>query len=201
MALFFCSFLSPSHLLSLSPQHDLERPCIPAIVVHSQERDALTRFQYACELDKRIKSCHALTVDFQDHVPHLKARIPQRSFRIYPEDRHSLAGIKAERRILVAGEMLELGPLAEELHRESGQHAAKMKIDLVLGVRGLAKALAEAACGGGVQAQFLETPEQAGEVLARLLRPGDAVLLKASRGVKLERALEVLQQKVRGGSI
>ena len=112
----------------------------------------------------------------------------------------ALAGIKAERRILVAGEMLELGPLAEELHRESGQHAAEKKIDLVLGVRGLAKALAEAACGGGVQAQFLETPEQAGEVLARLLKPGDAVLLKASRGVKLERALEVLQQKVPGES-
>jgi UDP-N-acetylmuramoyl-tripeptide--D-alanyl-D-alanine ligase len=113
----------------------------------------------------------------------------------------ALAGIKAERRILVAGEMLELGPLAEELHRESGQHAAEKKIDLVLGVRGLAKALAEAACGGGVQAQFLETPEQAGEVLARLLKPGDAVLMKASRGVKLERALEVLQQKVLGASI
>jgi UDP-N-acetylmuramoyl-tripeptide--D-alanyl-D-alanine ligase len=113
----------------------------------------------------------------------------------------ALAGMKAERRILVAGEMLELGPMAEELHRESGRHAAEQKIDLVIGVRGLAKALAEAACGAGVQAQFLETPEQAGAALAALMRPGDAVLLKASRGVKLEKALEVLQQKVPGGSI
>jgi UDP-N-acetylmuramoyl-tripeptide--D-alanyl-D-alanine ligase len=108
----------------------------------------------------------------------------------------TLASMKAERRILVVGEMLELGPTAETLHRESGEHAAKKKIDVVIGVRGMARAVAEAACGSGTQAQFVETPEQAGEWLARNLRPGDAVLLKASRGVKLERALDMLQDKV-----
>ncbi len=108
----------------------------------------------------------------------------------------TLASMKAERRILVAGEMLELGPTAEALHRECGLHAAAKKIDFVIGVRGMAKPLAEAACGAGAQAQFVETPEQAGEWLAHNLHPGDAVLLKASRGVKLERALEVLQNKV-----
>jgi UDP-N-acetylmuramoyl-tripeptide--D-alanyl-D-alanine ligase len=106
----------------------------------------------------------------------------------------TLASMKAQRRILVVGEMLELGPTAEALHRESGKHAAEKKIDLVIGVRGMARAVAEAACGAGTQAQFVETPEQAGEWLAQNLRPGDAVLLKASRGVKLERALEMLQE-------
>lgn len=104
----------------------------------------------------------------------------------------TLASMKADRRILVAGEMLELGPTAETLHRECGKHAAEKKIDFVIGVRGLAQAVAEGACGAGAQAQFVETPEQAGEWLARNLRPGDAVLLKASRGVKLERALEMV---------
>jgi UDP-N-acetylmuramoyl-tripeptide--D-alanyl-D-alanine ligase len=108
----------------------------------------------------------------------------------------TLASMKAERRILVVGEMLELGPTAETLHRESGKHAAEKKIDVVIGVRGMARAVAEAACGAGTQSQFVETPEQAGEWLARNLRPGDAVLLKASRGVKLERALDMLQDKV-----
>ncbi|HET8888550.1 MAG TPA: UDP-N-acetylmuramoyl-tripeptide--D-alanyl-D-alanine ligase [Candidatus Angelobacter sp.] len=111
----------------------------------------------------------------------------------------TLASMKAQRRILVVGEMLELGPTAEALHRESGKHAAEKKIDVVIGVRGMARAVAEAACGAGTQAQFVETPEQAGEWLAQNLRPGDAVLLKASRGVKLERALDalqVLQEKV-----
>jgi UDP-N-acetylmuramoyl-tripeptide--D-alanyl-D-alanine ligase len=113
----------------------------------------------------------------------------------------TLASIPAKRRILIAGEMLELGSTAENLHRESGRHAAEKKIDVVIGVRGLAQALAEGACGGGVQSQFLETPEQAGEWLARELRSGDAVLVKASRGVKLEKALEGLKEKVPGDSI
>lgn len=106
----------------------------------------------------------------------------------------TLASMKAERHILIAGEMLELGPTADMLHRECGLHAAKKKIDLVIGVRGMAKGLAEAACGAGSQAQFMETPEQAGEWLVHNLRAGDAVLLKASRGVKLERALEMVQK-------
>jgi len=106
----------------------------------------------------------------------------------------TLASMKADRRILVAGEMLELGPTSETLHRECGKHAADKNIDVVIGVRGMAQPLAEAACGAGTQAQFVETPEQAGEWLARNLRPGDAVLLKASRGVKLEKALAMLQE-------
>ena len=107
----------------------------------------------------------------------------------------TLASMTARRRILLAGEMLELGPTAEALHRECGRHAAEKKIDVVIGIRGMAKALAEAACGAGIQAQFMETPEEAGEWLARELRAEDAVLLKASRGVKLERALELVQKK------
>ena len=108
----------------------------------------------------------------------------------------TLTGMKASRYILVAGEMLELGPTGESLHRECGRHAAAQKLDLVIGVRGLARSLAEAACGAGVQAQFVETPEEAGELLARELQAGDAVLLKASRGVKLERALDVLRTRM-----
>lgn len=108
----------------------------------------------------------------------------------------TLASMPARRRILLAGEMLELGPTGEALHRDCGRHAAEKKIDVVIGVRGIAKALAEAACGSGVQAQFMETPEEAGEWLVRELRSGDAVLLKASRGVKLERALEMAQQRL-----
>src|SRR6267154_1210725 len=51
----------------------------------------------------------------------------------------TLASMKGERRILVVGEMLELGPTAEALHRECGKHAAEKKIDLVIGVRGMAR--------------------------------------------------------------
>lgn len=47
----------------------------------------------------------------------------------------------------------------------------------------------------GAEAAFVATPEDAGEWLRENLRPGDAVLLKASRGVRLERALEMLQRE------
>jgi len=104
----------------------------------------------------------------------------------------TLATMPAKRRIVVAGEMLELGPAGEELHRRSGQHMAKKAIDRLVGVRGLAKAMVDAAAGVGMQAEFVATPEEAGEWLAREGREGDVVLLKASRGVKLERALEIV---------
>ncbi len=107
----------------------------------------------------------------------------------------ALAAMPAQRRIVVAGEMLELGPAGEELHRRSGQHIAGKKIDVLLGVRGLAQALVEAAQQAGMRAEFVATPEEAGEWLARETRDGDLVLLKASRGVKLEKALEAVSSR------
>ena len=102
----------------------------------------------------------------------------------------ALAAMPAGRRIVVAGEMLELGPAGEEMHRQSGRHMAEQKIDVLLGVRGLAQSMVEAARIAGIHAEFLLTPEEAGKWLARETRDGDVVLLKASRGVKLEKALE-----------
>jgi UDP-N-acetylmuramoyl-tripeptide--D-alanyl-D-alanine ligase len=102
----------------------------------------------------------------------------------------ALAGMKAARRIVVAGEMLELGPAGEEMHRAAGREIAEQKIDILVGVRGQAKAMVESARGNGIQAIFVASPEEAAEWLARETRDGDVVLLKASRGVKLERALE-----------
>lgn len=108
----------------------------------------------------------------------------------------TLAAMPAKRRIVVAGEMLELGAAGEEMHRRSGQHMAGQKIDWLVGVRGLAKPMVEAARAAGIRAEFVTTPEEAAEWLIREARGGDVVLLKASRGVKLERALEKWSQGV-----
>jgi UDP-N-acetylmuramoyl-tripeptide--D-alanyl-D-alanine ligase len=105
----------------------------------------------------------------------------------------TLAGMPAKRRILVAGEMLELGREAEALHAACGKAAAEAGIDIVVGVRGNAQQIVDAARAGGAEALFVETPEAAGEWLREHLQPGDAVLLKGSRGVRLERALEVVR--------
>jgi UDP-N-acetylmuramoyl-tripeptide--D-alanyl-D-alanine ligase len=106
----------------------------------------------------------------------------------------SLATMPAKRRIVVAGEMLELGPAAEEMHREAGVHIAEKKaekkIDVLLGVRGLAQAMVDAANQAQIRAEFVPSSEEAGKWLAREAQDGDVILLKASRGVKLEKALE-----------
>jgi UDP-N-acetylmuramoyl-tripeptide--D-alanyl-D-alanine ligase len=105
----------------------------------------------------------------------------------------ALKKTKAKRLVLIAGEMLELGEDGARLHAECGEAAAEAALDIVIGVRGLASEIVKAATGRGVTAQFLESAEQAGVWMKENLREGDVVLLKASRGVRLERALDVLE--------
>ena len=107
----------------------------------------------------------------------------------------ALAAMPAKRRIVVAGEMLELGPAGDDLHRRAGEYIARKNVGLLLGVRGQAEQMVKAARQAGMRAEFVATPEEAGEWLARETREGDVVLLKASRGVKLERALEKWQSQ------
>ncbi len=105
----------------------------------------------------------------------------------------ALGSVPAKRRIVVAGEMLELGPEGAALHAASGAQMAEHGVDVVVGVRGLAKSLVEAARSAGVEAVFVPTPEEAGAWMVENLREGDAVLVKGSRGVGLERGLRLLK--------
>ena len=104
----------------------------------------------------------------------------------------------ARRRLVVAGEMLELGQDAATLHQAAGE--AMAGADAVLGVRGLASHLVEGARSKGVAAEFVPTPEDAAAWLQANLREGDVVLLKASRGVRLERALEPFRERDAAGN-
>jgi UDP-N-acetylmuramoyl-tripeptide--D-alanyl-D-alanine ligase len=107
----------------------------------------------------------------------------------------ALVSVPAARHVVVAGEMLELGPAGESLHGECGRFMALKGVKRLIGVRGLAEAMVSAATAEGVDAVFVATPEEAGERIAAELREGDAVLMKASRGVRLERALEILKSR------
>jgi UDP-N-acetylmuramoyl-tripeptide--D-alanyl-D-alanine ligase len=100
------------------------------------------------------------------------------------------------RRILAAGEMRELGPSSQGLHREAGEHAAKTgKVDFVIGVQGDAEQIVEGAVAVGVprsQTKFFTTPAQAADFLAEFVQPDDLLLVKGSRSVKMERIVEAL---------
>jgi len=118
------------------------------------------------------------------------------SYNANPEAMRSmlelLKGMPGGRRIAVLGEMLELGREAGTLHSGIGRLAAESGIDALLGVRGAASFMVEAAREAGMSgsaAIFFETPEEAGAYLRSYLRAGDAVLFKGSRGVAVEKAI------------
>lgn len=101
-----------------------------------------------------------------------------------------------DRKIVVAGEMLELGPDAADIHRRTGETVSSYDIDVLLGIRGFAKELVDGAnASGNVVTIFAESSEQAGETLAEMVRPGDVVLVKGSRGVRTEKVIEKLLEK------
>jgi UDP-N-acetylmuramoyl-tripeptide--D-alanyl-D-alanine ligase len=110
----------------------------------------------------------------------------------------TLVAMPAPRHIIVAGEMLELGPTGADLHRECGRYMAHRGVKRVIGVRGLAESLVEGAREGGAVADFVATPEEAGERLAGEVQAGDAILFKASRGVRLEKGLERFKERLTG---
>ena len=154
-------------------------------------------------IDSILQALHALTPgDKRGEIlalsgPWQGATIINDSYNSNPEALKSmiqaLAARPATRRILVAGEMLELGDHAPELHAACGQAAAQAGIDLVVGVRGHAQALVHAASDAGTMALLLPDAESAGAWLRENLRPGDVVLVKGSRGVRLERAIDPLR--------
>ncbi|MGH9795966.1 MAG: UDP-N-acetylmuramoyl-tripeptide--D-alanyl-D-alanine ligase [Candidatus Acidiferrales bacterium] len=111
-----------------------------------------------------------------------------------------LAGASdCRRRVLVAGEMRELGATSAELHREAGRNAAR-RVDWIIGVQGDAAELVEGAVAAGhdaAHARFFEDAERAAEFLAAFVEKGDFVLVKGSRGVKMERIVEALRVRYR----
>lgn len=103
---------------------------------------------------------------------------------------------EGKRRIVIAGEMLELGPEAAALHREAGAEIARAGIDVLWGVRGLAsEILAGAATAGLSNTRFFESSEDAAAALAEEVGSGDLVLVKGSRGVATEKVLSGLRER------
>ena len=94
--------------------------------------------------------------------------------------------------------MLELGEQGSEMHRHCGREIAAAGVDRVIGVRGLANELVSGAKDAGLlKSTFSETPEAAADVLLAELQAGDLVLIKGSRGVRTERIVEKLVEKLK----
>lgn len=105
-------------------------------------------------------------------------------------------GKDAKRKIVVAGEMLELGENEKTIHAVTGERLAESGIDFLIGVRGLAKEMTDGAKNAGLgETRFFDDSIQAGEFLKNEIKAGDLILIKGSRGVRTERVLEKLLEK------
>ena len=96
------------------------------------------------------------------------------------------------RRVLVMGDMLELGPRSVVFHQEAGVLAAHSKVALLVGVGPFARHAVEAARHAGIEVHAVDNAAQAAQAVPGLLRPGDLVVIKGSRGVRLELVVDAL---------
>ncbi len=100
----------------------------------------------------------------------------------------------ATRRVAVLGEMLELGAHAPELHARCGRAAAQAGLDRLVTVGGpAARTLADAAIAAGMPAeavQYVATSDEAAGLVRQVLRAGDLVLVKGSRGIRTDVVVE-----------
>lgn len=123
------------------------------------------------------------------------ATILDDSYNASPQSMLAALDLLAElpgRRIALLGDMRELGAAEEDGHRHVGARAAACA-DLVLVIGERTRPLYEAACStGGAEARFLASVEEATSLLRDELRPGDHLLIKASRAVALESVVEAL---------
>lgn len=124
------------------------------------------------------------------------------SYNSNPRSLLSMARTVAEarenvkRRLVIAGEMMELGPDAPSMHREVGREIARLGVDVLWGVRGLAKEIVEAAREAGLRdARSFESSDEAAAAATEEIREGDLVLVKGSRSVETDRIVAALREK------
>ncbi|HLM03295.1 MAG TPA: UDP-N-acetylmuramoyl-tripeptide--D-alanyl-D-alanine ligase [Pyrinomonadaceae bacterium] len=105
-------------------------------------------------------------------------------------------GKAAKRKIVVAGEMRELGDDAAQIHRETGERIAEIGVDKLFGVEGFARNMLEGARDAGLSdVEFYADSQNAAEKFVDEVRAGDLILIKGSRGVRTEKVVEKLLEK------
>ena len=136
----------------------------------------------------RQKVVHAGSMDviedcYNANPDSMKAALAM--FREYP----------CKRRFALLGDMLELGDLSREAHEEVGRQAAESGIDTLITYGEQARRTAVVAAAKGLTTLHANTYREAADALLRLMQPGDALLVKASRGMALEKVLELFYKE------
>ncbi|MBZ0266664.1 hypothetical protein K8I85_00775 [bacterium] len=104
-----------------------------------------------------------------------------------------LAGVAAARRAVVLGDMLELGPRSRELHEALGRRVAELDPELAVFAGRESRAASEECTRAlGDRCRWTKSPEEAARLARAWMRPGDALLVKGSRGMRMERVVDAL---------
>ncbi|WP_418456037.1 UDP-N-acetylmuramoyl-tripeptide--D-alanyl-D-alanine ligase [Allofournierella sp.] len=184
-------------------RHGSFAAAIPALGRHNVY-DALAAYAAATRLGLEPARCAAALAEYQ--AAGMRQRIVHKEGLTVIEDcynaspdsmRASLAmfqgfAAKDGRKFALLGDMLELGRIEAEAHAEVGRLAAAAGLAGLVAFGPASRGMAEAAQQAGLDAVWCQTPAEALEQLQRRLRPGDALLAKASRGMKLENILKAL---------
>lgn len=105
-------------------------------------------------------------------------------------------GDRVKRKIVIAGEMLELGPDSPQMHREAGHEIAQLGIDVLWGVRGFASHIVAGARDEGMAAtRFFESSDEAAAAILGEAREGDLILVKGSRSVETDKVVTALKER------
>jgi len=101
-----------------------------------------------------------------------------------------------KRLVVIAGEMLELGPDEVALHRDAGREIAASGIDVLWGVRGLGQEIVAGGKEAGLKAtKFFNSSDEAAVELAKEVKEGDLILVKGSRGVATDKIVKTLKER------
>ncbi|HEU4933569.1 MAG TPA: Mur ligase family protein, partial [Pyrinomonadaceae bacterium] len=104
-------------------------------------------------------------------------------------------GQSGKRLVVIAGEMLELGPDEASLHRDVGREIAGSGVNLLWGVRGLANEIVAGANEAGLTAKFFNSSDEVAAELIKEVKEGDLILVKGSRGVATDKVVKALREQ------
>lgn len=172
---------------------------IPTVGLHTVY-DALAAYAAATRMGLDAARCAAALADYQttgmrQHiVEHGGVTFIEDCYNASPDSMRAALSVLKElpnpRKIALLGDMLELGTASEEGHRSTGAWAADAGVDQLIAYGPCSAAMAEAAKARGVATVHCQTAAEVLQYLRQFVRPGDAVLAKASHAMGLEQLLQ-----------
>ena len=172
---------------------------IPTVGLHTVY-DALAAYAAATRMGLDAARCAAALADYQttgmrQHiVEHGGVTFIEDCYNASPDSMRAALSVLKElpnpRKIALLGDMLELGTASEEGHRSTGAWAADAGVNQLIAYGPCSAAMAEAAKAHGVATVHCQTAAEVLQYLRQFVRPGDAVLAKASHAMGLEQLLQ-----------